>query len=147
MKPMIQLGAALSLAAATLLSNAVIAEEAKPDTATEAKTDAAPATGQAANAKTDTFDVEGMTCGHCSKTITKAVNKLKGVSNVAVNVEKKQAQVTYDPAQVKADAIATAITASGYKAKLAAPAAAPAEGEKADPKVEEKKEAAPEPKS
>lgn len=135
MKRLIQLGTLLTVASITALAAPLAAaEEAAPAGTTET----------AATTKTDTFEVEGMTCGHCAKTITKAVNKLKGVTNVAVNVEKKQAQVTYDPAQVKADAIATAITASGYKAKLAA---TPAEGEKAEPKTEEEKETAPEPKS
>jgi mercuric ion binding protein len=62
------------------------------------------------------FNVEGMTCATCPLTVKAAVKKIAGVQTVSASVEKKNAEVTFDPAQTNAEAIGKAITNVGYKA-------------------------------
>jgi copper chaperone len=40
-----------------------------------------------------TISIEGMHCQHCSAAVTKALESLPGTSNVAVSLEKGQAQL------------------------------------------------------
>ncbi len=40
-----------------------------------------------------TIKIEGMSCGHCVKSVETALNSLKGISSVKVDLEKKQAVV------------------------------------------------------
>lgn len=40
-----------------------------------------------------TITIEGMHCQHCSSAVTKALEALPGTSNVAVSLEKGQAQL------------------------------------------------------
>lgn len=40
-----------------------------------------------------TISIEGMHCQHCSAAVTKALEALSGTSNVAVSLEKGQAQL------------------------------------------------------
>jgi len=42
--------------------------------------------------------VDGMSCEHCVKAITKAVGVLEGVSGVAVDLSAKTVTVEHDPA-------------------------------------------------
>lgn len=60
--------------------------------------------------------IEGMMCGHCQASATKAISSMNGVSLVNVNLEKNQATVTYDPKKTNVDAIKAAIVDAGYKA-------------------------------
>jgi len=41
-------------------------------------------------------NIEGMTCEHCAKKIENALENLVDVSNVKVDLKKKQAVVNYD---------------------------------------------------
>ena len=51
----------------------------------------------AANLKTATFAVEGMTCAvGCAKTIQEELTELEGVSKATVNFDTKLATVVYD---------------------------------------------------
>ncbi len=51
----------------------------------------------AANAKTTSFEIEGMTCAvGCAATIEKKLSKLEGVGEAKVDFETKTATVTYD---------------------------------------------------
>ncbi|MEX2185688.1 MAG: heavy metal-associated domain-containing protein [Pirellulales bacterium] len=62
--------------------------------------------------------VEGMACESCASTVRESLEKLPGVSDVAISVEKGEAQLTLDgwsettPAEVNA-----AIKAAGYKVR------------------------------
>lgn len=40
-----------------------------------------------------TIKIEGMSCGHCTAAVTKALNGLDGASEVAVSLEQKLATV------------------------------------------------------
>ena len=64
----------------------------------------------------DKFDVGGMTCAACQAHVDRAVSKLDGVQNVAVNLLAGSMLVDYDPAQVSPDDICTAVDHAGYSA-------------------------------
>ena len=58
------------------------------------------------------FNVEGMTCGHCVRAVTKAIQEVD--ANAMVKVELATQTITVDSHGTAADKIADAITASGY---------------------------------
>ena len=60
--------------------------------------------------------IEGMMCGHCQASVTKAISSVDGVSVASVNLAGKEATVTYDPKRTNVDAIKAAIVEAGYKA-------------------------------
>lgn len=68
--------------------------------------------------ETVTLDVPGMTCRLCPVTIKKALQKVDGVSKVAVSFEKKQAVVTFDDAKTGVDALTRATGEAGYPATV-----------------------------
>jgi copper chaperone len=59
-----------------------------------------------------TFEVTGMTCGHCVMTVTEAISAVAGVSGVQVDLASGRAVVT--GSQVDASAVADAVAAAGY---------------------------------
>ena len=63
------------------------------------------------------FDVTGMTCGGCTGSVQRALNKLDGVSHAEVSLRPGIATVVTDPARVTAAQIESAITGLGYPAK------------------------------
>ena len=79
------------------------------------------------------FTVTGMTCSACSAHVTKAVEKLPGVSSVNVNLLGGSMLVEYDPQSESPDTIIAAVDAAGYGASLPAAggtkAAAPVQGQ------------------
>lgn len=62
--------------------------------------------------KTTVLTVEGMSCGHCSARVEKALNAIAGVS-ATVDLQAKTATVTH-PDAVGADALTAAVTDAGY---------------------------------
>ena len=60
--------------------------------------------------------IEGMSCMHCVGKVEKSLKGLEGVLAVSVDLEKKQATVSYDPAKVSVDGIREKIVEAGYKA-------------------------------
>lgn len=59
-----------------------------------------------------TLKVEGMSCGHCVKSVEGAVSGLG--ASAKVNLENKSVAVDYDEAKVSLDAIKEAIEDQGY---------------------------------
>ncbi len=59
--------------------------------------------------------VEGMTCGHCVETVTQAVQSLKGISQVNIDLEKKQVSVDFDETLTDLGAISSKITGVGFE--------------------------------
>ncbi|MDO5653906.1 MAG: heavy-metal-associated domain-containing protein [Brachymonas sp.] len=59
-----------------------------------------------------TFNVQDMTCGHCARAITEAVQELDPSATVEVDINTKR--VTVDKHRVGAEAIAKTITEAGY---------------------------------
>ena len=60
-----------------------------------------------------TMKIEGMMCGHCQMAVTKALNSLEGVSEVEVNLEKKEAYVDCTENITKED-LTKVVTDAGY---------------------------------
>jgi len=62
------------------------------------------------------FAVDGMSCGGCVGSVTRAVSQLPGVRKVDVSLANKAATVEYDGAAVNAAAIVAAIEGAGFEA-------------------------------
>ncbi|KJK17961.1 heavy-metal-associated domain-containing protein [Pseudomonas sp. NPDC087612] len=62
------------------------------------------------------FTVQGMTCGHCAKAITRAVREHDDEAVVEIDLARKQVKVQSD---LPADNILKAIRAEGYGAEPA----------------------------
>lgn len=63
---------------------------------------------------TTNFKVEGMSCGHCTASIEKAVGALSGVQTVKADLAGKAATVVYEDTLTDPQAIAAAITDQGF---------------------------------
>ena len=59
-----------------------------------------------------TFEMSGMSCGHCVKAVDKALQQAEGVTVEQVAIG--SATVAYDPQQTSAEAIAAVIDDAGY---------------------------------
>jgi Cu+-exporting ATPase len=57
-----------------------------------------------------------MTCSACVRAVERAVGKVAGVQNVAVNFATEKATVTYEPEQVRLSDIKGAVDEAGYQA-------------------------------
>ena len=62
------------------------------------------------------FSVEGMTCGHCVKAVTQAVQSQDPAASVKVDLAAKEVGVE---SRLSAEQVIQAITEEGYSAKLA----------------------------
>ncbi|MEN9314240.1 MAG: hypothetical protein RIS35_633 [Pseudomonadota bacterium] len=59
-----------------------------------------------------TLNITGMTCGHCVKAVTRAVQELDAEAKVAIDLAQGRAEIDSHAA---ADAIVAAITEEGYE--------------------------------
>ena len=62
------------------------------------------------------FSVEGMTCGHCVRAVTQAVQAKDPAASVNVNLAAKEVGVE---SRLSSDEVISLITEEGYSAKLA----------------------------
>lgn len=62
------------------------------------------------------FAVDGMTCGHCVRAITRAVQALDPAAQVAVDLDARSVDVQTD---LQAEQVVAAIVAAGYPAVTA----------------------------
>ncbi len=62
---------------------------------------------------TSTFQVEGMSCGHCVSSVQAEVSAIAGVSAVAVDLATGEVTVTSDAA-IDGDAVRAAVEEAGY---------------------------------
>ncbi|MCU7512109.1 MAG: copper-translocating P-type ATPase [Ignavibacteria bacterium] len=62
--------------------------------------------------------VEGMTCASCVARVEKAIGKVEGVKNVAVNFATEKANFELDPSKADLSKIAEIVEDAGYKIKL-----------------------------
>lgn len=60
------------------------------------------------------FDVRGMTCGHCVKAVTASIHEIDAAAKVDVDLATGVVKVQSDR---PADAIAKAIVEAGYEAR------------------------------
>lgn len=72
----------------------------------------------AAETKTITLDVPGMTCKFCPITIRKALKKVSGVTEVKSEFETKTATVTFDPTKTNIETLIKTTANTGYPATL-----------------------------
>lgn len=63
-----------------------------------------------------TFNVQGMSCGHCVKAITQAVQAKDSAAQVQVDLSARTVQVQ---SSLSVDAVLQAIKEEGYEASLA----------------------------
>ncbi len=63
------------------------------------------------------IQVEGMTCQNCVRHVREALLKVQGVAEADVDLNARQATVSYDAAQAGVPAMMGAVNAAGYKAK------------------------------
>ena len=64
-----------------------------------------------------TFEVDGMSCGHCELAVTGEVSQVSGVESVEVDLETKLVRVR--GADLDAQQVIGAIDAAGYEAVAA----------------------------
>ena len=61
-----------------------------------------------------TFQVKGMSCGHCVKAVEGGLGQLEGVEQVAVQLDAGTVAVAYKDDQVTIDQMKEAIEDQGY---------------------------------
>lgn len=61
-----------------------------------------------------TLQVEGLSCAHCVRAVTNAVEALDGIVEVKVFLESKTVDVVYDADKVSLEVIKDAIEEEGY---------------------------------
>ncbi len=62
------------------------------------------------------FDITGMTCATCARTIEEALSSLDGVVSASVNLATERATVRYDPEMITIAGLKKAISDAGYQA-------------------------------
>ena len=60
------------------------------------------------------INVEGMTCGGCVQSVTKAIQRLDGVEQANVSLEGMIASVIFDRSKTSEDKIKQAVRDAGY---------------------------------
>ena len=68
----------------------------------------------AAAPKTVVLDVSNMTCSLCPITVKKSLEKVPGVTDATVDLDKKIATVRFDPDKVGTAAMVKATTEAGF---------------------------------
>lgn len=63
---------------------------------------------------TATYDVKGMTCGHCVNAVSSEIAQLPGVTDVAVDLDSGKVTVTSD-GPLGVDAVRAAVDEAGYE--------------------------------
>ncbi len=61
-----------------------------------------------------TFNVEGMSCGHCKAAVEGELGKLSGVQAATVDFEKGIVDVSYEESRVGPEQLKGAIEEAGY---------------------------------
>ncbi len=60
------------------------------------------------------LSIEGMSCNHCTSSVTSALTALNGIENVAVSLEEKSATVVYDAAKITPETMTDVIDDLGF---------------------------------
>ena len=64
--------------------------------------------------QTEILNVTGMTCGGCTGSVTNALKRVDGVSDVKVSLSTGEATVQYDERRASPDQLKSAVTQAGY---------------------------------
>ena len=62
------------------------------------------------------FDVRGMRCDNCARSLTDVLTALEGVAEARVSYALEEAQVSFDPSRTSRDTIVDAVDSAGYEA-------------------------------
>lgn len=62
---------------------------------------------------TETFKIEGMSCGHCAQAVETEIKKLG--AEAKVDLADKTARVSFDEKKLTLEAIKAAVRGQGYK--------------------------------
>lgn len=73
-----------------------------------------------AGERTVTLSVPGMTCAACPITVKQALGKVPGVKRTAVDLDRREARVTFDDTGTSVDALLRATRDAGYPSTVAA---------------------------
>lgn len=65
-----------------------------------------------------TLNVQGMTCGHCVRSVESALTAIDGVKAVKVDLKGARATVDFEPAHASAKTMITALEEAGYEASV-----------------------------
>ena len=65
-----------------------------------------------------TLSVEGMHCNHCKARVENAIKAVKGVKAVTVSLDTATAEFVYAEGKTTPEAVAEAVTAIGFAAKV-----------------------------
>lgn len=65
--------------------------------------------------QTGTLQIGGMGCAACAAKVQKAISKLEGTDNVAVNFAAEKASFSYNPEISRLSDIKEAVVKAGYK--------------------------------
>ena len=77
--------------------------------------------------KTETLDIEGMTCASCASAVEKSLSRTPGVQRAMVNFATEKATVDYLPAQASPTSLKEAVVNAGYGVTERTPDATAAE--------------------
>ncbi len=64
------------------------------------------------------ISVDGMHCNHCKARVENALKALKGVKKFEVSLDNGSATVAYVAKKITPETIASAVTQSGFEAKV-----------------------------
>lgn len=67
------------------------------------------------NIKNEQYQVEGMTCSGCERSVQKIVSAIAGVSSAKADVNSASLKIEYDAEKVSEDDIRNAVGKIGYK--------------------------------
>ena len=66
--------------------------------------------------KTETYDIQGMSCAACSSAVERVTRKLPGVEESNVNLTTAKMVITYDEKQVNPELICEKVEKAGFHA-------------------------------
>ncbi len=61
----------------------------------------------------NTFEVEGMTCGHCVSSVSEHVNQIEGVRDVSIDLASGRIEVRADR-DISRESVEAAVSGAGY---------------------------------
>ncbi|OWP64005.1 copper-translocating P-type ATPase [Hymenobacter amundsenii] len=73
-----------------------------------------PAATDTAATRTETLNIEGMTCASCSNFVEKALSRTPGVQRATVNLAAEKATIEYAPGQINRAGLKAAVEQAGY---------------------------------
>jgi copper chaperone CopZ len=69
--------------------------------------------------RTETLKVNGMTCGSCVNSVTKALKSVGGVRDVAVSLDRGEARIEFNESSTSPERLRAAVRQAGYEVDVA----------------------------